>query len=83
MKCSAIVEIAQMVTTEREVFLVMEYFTAFGEEKKRAKRQGKAIFKKYCFMISCMCTNRVCGVGEMRRREREKRREGREEGIFR
>lgn len=59
----------------------MEYFAAFGR-KKRLSKKVKLFFRNVTFVISCMCTNR-CGVGEMRRRKREKRRVGREEGILR
>lgn len=59
----------------------MEYFTAFGGGRKRGQRDKvKLSLRHIAVRISCMCTNRFCGVGEMRRREREKRRVGERRG---
>lgn len=47
MKCSAIIEIAQMVETKREVWNTLQRLEE--KKKKKVKRRGKAIFKKCCF----------------------------------
>lgn len=75
-----------MVETNSEVSFHGIFHSVWKKKKKDTKRQSdkvKLSLRNAAFVISCMCTNRGCGVGGMRRRKREKRRVGREEGILR
>ncbi len=57
----------------------MKYFAAFGSKRRRQREKVKLSLRHVVLVITCMCTNQVCGIGEMRRRKRV----GREEGILR
>lgn len=75
MKLSAVVEIAHVLQTNREVSLAWNISQRFGRLKQQ-RDKVKLSLGKVAFMISCTCTNRVCGVAGMKGRKREKMRVG-------
>lgn len=61
----------------------MENFSAFGS-KERHSDKVKLYLRNTYLVITCMCTNRDCGVGDMMMmmRKTEKSRVGERKGIF-